>query len=54
MRALLQDCSGRFREAFVELSDSTGVKFVGDTIDAPREWNNDLTKYAVNSSLFLE
>ena len=37
-------CSGRSREAFAELSDSTGIKFVGDTFDAPREGNNDLTK----------
>ena len=41
-------------ETLEELSDSTGVKLIGDTIGAPREWNNDLTKYAVNSSLFLE
>ena len=41
-------------EALVELSDSTGDKFVRDTFDAPRERNKDLTKRAVNTSLFLE
>lgn len=31
-------------EALAELSDSTGVGFIDDTFDAPREGNNDLTK----------
>ena len=38
-------------EALVELSDATGVECFEDTIGAPRDWNNDLTKCAVNTCL---
>ena len=40
-------------EAKVEQSDSTGVTLVEDTLGAPREGNNDLTKCKVISSLFF-
>ena len=39
-------------EAKVEQSDSTGVTLVEDTLGAPREGNNDLTKCRVITSLF--
>ena len=29
-------------EAMVELSDATGVNYIEDTFDAPRDGNNDL------------
>ena len=38
-------------EALVELSDATGVEYIEDTIGAPRDRNNDLTKCAVNTRL---
>ena len=41
-------------EALAELSDSIGGNFVGDTIGAPKDRNNDLTKCVVNTSLFKE
>ena len=41
------------KEAWMELSDSTRVEFIEDTIGAPRDENNDLTKCAVNTCLFL-
>ena len=31
-------------EALVELSDATGVEYIEDTIGAPRDGSNDLTK----------
>ena len=40
-------------EGLVELSDATGVEYIEDTIGAPRDRNNDLTKCAVNTCLFL-
>ena len=38
-------------EALVELSDATGIEYIEDTIGAPRDRNNDLTKCAVNTCL---
>ena len=35
---------GYAKEALVELSDATGVEYIEDTIGAPRDGSNDLTK----------
>ena len=42
---------GYAKEALLELSDATGVEYIEDTIGAPRDRNNDLTKCAVNTCL---
>ena len=42
---------GYAKETLVELSDATGVECIEDTIGAPRDRNNDLTKCAVNTCL---